>query len=162
MCRTARNEGTVRPMTKAAERTWLVSSGVYSDYTILAVVLGTKAHAERVAARFRDETTWRREIGVSPVDLYREDELPEPVTFHYFSWLHVKDRPVETEIRSVTAMPCDTHVGGNAGIPTERRPLCVVRKGRMRVDVTAFDFHAGKAAFDAEVEKIAGRTAAAS
>lgn len=137
-----------------AVKSWLIAEGVYSDYRIHGVVLGTKRHAEAVAERLRGHR--HPHVFVQATTTYPEGEFPEPVAYHYFSHLERGGCPVEVVCESRVSMPIDYYDAGNAGLPDAKHPITVKSNGRgrnFRVDVAALNFHEGKAVFDAEVAK---------
>jgi hypothetical protein len=145
---------------------WLIAEGQYSDYGILAVTTGSKAHAEAVAARIQEHKGhWAHPyVFVQRVDRYDEGEFPEPLEFHVWSWLRLGPQGrIQSESRSVSVLPFDAaNVTNQGAYPTAKKPLLVKvsrnwgSKGDRRVDVAALDFHTGQAAFDAAVAKIVG------
>lgn len=63
---------------------WLVTTGSYSDYTVLAVA-PTEAEAQRYADAYNAarESTYRDDAEVEEVDLYEDgDPLPQSVTLY--------------------------------------------------------------------------------
>lgn len=125
---------------------YALSQGAYSDYHVLALFTSKKLAEQALEAHKADEE-WSRDARIEEFDLF--DELPEPVTEHYYQVEIWDDGRVTNEnIRQATHLPWN-HLDGTPKprphVRWVRAPMYRDQGGRL--EVRGSDEQAVKQAF---------------